>query len=238
MTDLTVGHHSPHQQRDSISYSQLEAKPPPSLPSPQGTPPQHISNPFEFNAPLPTASSAVDLDGMTVMPITTASGPMDLSRALVAVEELSEVEGASMLDTPDSPLTAAWAPFINEIFGPGWRCPSPVVLHIGSPADSSTAVPANESTICPIWRKSNELFGKVFTYPPRKGGASTSLSHGMEAGLLFLGIKNGWDSFTEWMQSPVLQILKSVDRFLFVNTSPMDRLAAAYKSFKLLNVSL
>ncbi|KAJ4286139.1 hypothetical protein N0V90_013488 [Kalmusia sp. IMI 367209] len=58
--------------------------------------------------------------------------------------------------------------------------------------------------------------------------------YGVEAGMLYRGIKDGWDTFNEWMQSPVLQILKAVDRFLFVNAGRMERLAAAYKSFKLL----
>ena len=35
-----------------------------------------------------------------------------------------------MLDAPDSPTTAAFAPYIAEMFGPSWRRPSPVVLHL------------------------------------------------------------------------------------------------------------
>jgi hypothetical protein len=56
----------------------------------------------------------------------------------------------------------------------------------------------------------------------------------VEAGLLFKGIKDGWKTFDEWKQSPVLQILKAVDQFLFVKSAKMERLAASYKSFKLL----
>lgn len=60
---------------------------------------------------------------------------------------------------------------------------------------------------------------------------------GAEAGLLFQGIRDGWESFDEWKQSPVLRILKAVDQFLFVKKNGrMERLAASYKSFKLLKV--
>jgi hypothetical protein len=40
------------------------------------------------------------------------------------------------------------------------------------------------------------------------------------------------------MQSPALQILKQVDDLLFRHLPNMERLAVAYKSFKLLKVSL
>jgi hypothetical protein len=60
---------------------------------------------------------------------------------------------------------------------------------------------------------------------------------GVEAGLLFQGIKDGWESFSNWKQSPVLQILKAVDQFLFAGNGKLTRMAACYKSFKLLKVS-
>jgi hypothetical protein len=40
------------------------------------------------------------------------------------------------------------------------------------------------------------------------------------------------------MQSPALQILKQVDDLLFCHLPNMERLAVAYKSFKLLKVRL
>lgn len=122
---------------------------------------------------------------------------------------------------------------ITEIFGPDWRCPSPVILHIGDAPRSSTPTTAN--ALCPIWKRSNQLFGKVFNYRPGTAALNADL---IEAGLLYLGIKQGWDSFNEWSQSPALKILKEVDEFLFYNLPRMERLAAAYKSFKLLKVSL
>jgi len=160
---------------------------------------------------------------------TTTDPNLDLDLHLDPVEENSDE--MDMLDHPDSPTTAAFAPFIKEIFGPEWRCPSPVVLHIGNPINSM--IPS----VCPTWRKSNELFGKVFSYRPGTISALNSRLDSMEAGFLFLGIKDGWSSFDEWKQSPALKILKSVDEFLFVNLPRMERLAVAYKSFKLLKVS-
>jgi hypothetical protein len=57
-----------------------------------------------------------------------------------------------------------------------------------------------------------------------------------EAGLLFLGIQQGWSSSDVWMQSPVLRILREVDGLLFCHLRRIERLAVAYKSFKLLKV--
>lgn len=54
-----------------------------------------------------------------------------------------------------------------------------------------------------------------------------ALSAEMEAGLLYVGIKQGWDTFNEWMQSPALRILKEVDELLFARRPRMDRLATA-----------
>jgi hypothetical protein len=130
-----------------------------------------------------------------------------------------------------------------QIFGPNWRCPSPTILHIGNP-DNPTS---NFSSICPVWKKSNELFGKVFTYHHRSPGATSSSSSSnnslvrsdtAEAGLLYLGIKQGWDNLPslEWMKSPALTILKQVDELLFKHLPDVERLAVAYKSFKLLRV--
>lgn len=119
-----------------------------------------------------------------------------------------------------------------QIFGPNWRCPSPVVLHIGN-ADQ----PSTSTTVCPMWKLSNELFGKVFQY--RSGASSLTVhkSETAEAGLLYLGIKRGWGTLSdEAMQSPALAILKQVDQLLFRRLSNMERLALVYKNYKLLKV--
>jgi hypothetical protein len=124
---------------------------------------------------------------------------------------------------------------LPKIFGPNWRCPSPVVLHIGNPDPPAPAAP---NTLCPVWKKSNELFGKVFSYRSTTGTSSLVLPSS-EAGILYLGIQKGWDKTSnEWMQSPALQILKQVDELLFCHLPSMERLAVAYKSFKLLKVCL
>ena len=97
--------------------------------------------------------------------------------------------------------------------------------------------------MCPIWRKSNELFEKVYSNCSSTGTHALTLykkklSAPAEAGLLYLGIKEGWSNISdEWMQSPALVILKQVDEFLFCHLPKMERLATAYKSFKLLKVS-
>jgi hypothetical protein len=66
---------------------------------------------------------------------------------------------------------------------------------------------------------------------------TSTRSTNVEAGILYLGIKDGWDKTSQaWMQSPALQILKQVDDLLFCHLPKMERLAVAYKSFKLLKV--
>ena len=125
-----------------------------------------------------------------------------------------------------------------KIFGPNWRCPSPVVLHIGNPEHTSTG---KSNTICPVWKKSNELFSKVLSYHSTTGASSLRAlgSDHAEAGLLYLGIKKGWDTVSNsWIQSPVLNILKQIDDLLFCHLPNKERLAVAYKSFKLLKVRL
>jgi hypothetical protein len=123
----------------------------------------------------------------------------------------------------------------QKIFGPNWRCPSPVILHIGDPESSSLPT---SSALCPIWKKSNELFGKVFSYRSTSGTSSLVLPSA-EAGMLYQAISKGWDTTSnEWMQSPALQILKHTDDLLFCHLPNMERLAVAYKSFKLLKVGV
>lgn len=71
-----------------------------------------MSNHFDsmnFSHPLPTSSGTVDLDGMTVMTDLAPTDPsLGLSLNLEPVSEMPE-EG-NMLDAPDSPTTAAFAP--------------------------------------------------------------------------------------------------------------------------------
>ncbi len=98
--------------------------------------------------------------------------------------------------------------------------------------------------MCPIWKKSNELFEKIYSSLSPAGPQSLTLytkklSTPAEAGLLYLGIKEGWANIPNtWQQSPALVILKQVDEFLFSHLPKVERLATAYKSFKLLKVRL
>jgi hypothetical protein len=192
---------------------------------------------------------------MTVL--TDLDGPvapdpnLGLSMDFDPVVESPEEEEVEELPWGNDPATATWAPMMAEvctdssrsyaqltmpsqIFGPNWRCPSPVILHIGNPEPSASP---SSGVVCPVWKKSNELFGRVFSYHSTTGTSSlTSLrSDHAEAGLLYLGIKEGWHTMSnEWMQSPALNILKQVDDLLFCHLPNIERLAVAYKSFKLL----
>jgi hypothetical protein len=107
-----------------------------------------------------------------------------------------------------------------------------VILHIGNPEPFTP--PTN--ALCPIWQKTNELFGKVFSHRSPGTVSSPTLS-ASEAGLLYLGIQKGWDKTSNaWRQSPALRILKQVDDLLFCQLPNIERLAYTYKSYKLLKV--
>jgi hypothetical protein len=208
-----------------------------------------------------TSAGPLDLDGMTVVSgVNTTSVPdpdagMSLDLGPVVKQIFPDNAQEGQIEVPewgDSPATASWGPFMAEvcfhathelasinhsqIFGPGWQCPSPVVLHLGDPDPSLPTLTSN--AICPVWKKSNELFGKVLSCRATSGtGALSPMSlEAAEAGLLFLGIQQGWDSSDVWMQSPTLRILREVDDLLFCHLRRIERLAVAYKSFKLLKV--
>jgi hypothetical protein len=75
-----------------------------------------------------------------------------------------------------------------------------------------------------VWKKSNELFSKVFNYRPGSGSLAVRRADTAEAGLLFLGIKQGWNSLSnQWMQSPALTILKQTDELLFCHLPKIER---------------
>ena len=96
------------------------------------------------------------------------------------------------LSVPDSPSTTAFAPLMQEVFGPLWRCPSPFILHIRNPARPGT--PLTPNALCPIWKKGNQLLGKVFSFRP---GSAILNSEDVEAGLLCRGIREGWFTFSQ-----------------------------------------
>ncbi|KAL1649772.1 hypothetical protein SLS61_006149 [Didymella pomorum] len=162
----------------------------------------------------------------------------------IPVETITEIQRNRQVDVQDwenNPATASWGPLMQEFFGDGWRCPSPTILHIGAPGSSRST---SSMTVCPIWKKSNELFEKIYSGCTPSSNQSLTLyrkklSAPEEAGLLYLGIKEGWANISdEWVHSPALVILKQVDEFLFCHLPKMERLATAYKSFKLLKYYL
>jgi len=235
----SAGQQSP---KPSIVSSSSVTRPPASLPAPIDQPTTHSSS---------ETMRSLDLDGMTVMPDlfpppVGSNQPLSLEPVLPPVHKSSAEEKGGGQHWAHASATATWAPMMEEIFGPNWRCPSPTILHIGNPDNPA---PLASSSICPIWKKSNELFGKVFTYNRRYSGNSDKYSsscHNLvpvdiaEAGLLYAGIKQGWNSLAslEWKKSPALTILKQVDELLFVHLPNVERLAVAYKSFKLLKYYL
>jgi len=167
---------------------------------------------------------------------------MDLNLELAAVnaeEDVEEVPGNTQLAAP-------FAPMMEELFGPDWRLPSPTALYIGSP-DLHTPGSSSLVNVCPTWKRCNEVFGKVITYrqslnPPNSSRLliNSEMAQAAEAGLLYQGIQRGWNSVpAERLQrSPVISILKQMDGLLFMNLPRIERLAVAYKSYKLLKYYL
>ncbi|KAF1934302.1 uncharacterized protein M421DRAFT_88290 [Didymella exigua CBS 183.55] len=214
----------------------------PSLPTPTDLP-----SSYDFSEQSGSAK-LVDLDGMSITGVHTSSA-RNLDIDLEPVEEIStetitEMQRDRQVDIKDwenNPVAAYWGPLMLEFFGDNWHCPSPTIIHIGTP-DSLT--PMTSITVCPIWKQVNELFEKIYSscIPARTQYATLygkPLSAPAEAGLLYLGIKEGWTSISdEWMQSPALVVLKQVDEFLFCHLPKVKRLASAYKSFKLLKYYL
>ncbi|KAH4001229.1 hypothetical protein HBI56_010660 [Parastagonospora nodorum] len=157
------------------------------------SPPAESHDQFDYQDPVPPTAKSLDLDGMTIMTgleDNTPAAPdpstgMDLDLPPVAESPEHEAEDLSW---SNDPATATWAPLMAEFFGPNWRCPPPVILHFGNPEP----VPASaSSTLCPGWKKSNELFGKVLSYRSSTTGTCPPSS---EAGLLYLGIQKGSDA--------------------------------------------
>lgn len=215
----------------------------PALPTPTDLPNSYDFGERRINMRL------VDLDGMNIISEVPTSPTLGLDVDAEPIEEDRSAEPIievrrSQVDVQDwenNSATASWGPLMQEFFGDGWRCPSPTILHIGAPESSK---PSTSVAICPIWKKSNDIFERLYSSCSPTGTQSLTLykkrpSAPAEAGFLYLGIKEGWANISdEWMQSPALVILKQVDEFLFRHLPKMERLAAAYKSFKLLKYYL
>ncbi|KAH8726870.1 hypothetical protein GQ44DRAFT_650016 [Phaeosphaeriaceae sp. PMI808] len=201
-----------------------------------------MSTPVDLEDCIPVTNRALDLDGMTILNNTQLDTPSTIDTFLRL-----ELDTHSVAETPeheveeiqrdDETMNAWWASMMADVFGYDWQSPSPVVLHIGNPDPLPNLTP---NKACPIWKKSNELYNKVFQYPSLTGTRAVTDSHSevAEAGLLFLGIQTDWHKSNQWMQSPALRILKEVDDLLFARLPKTERLAVLYKSFKLLRYYL
>ncbi|KAA8614768.1 repeatmulti-domain protein [Pyrenophora tritici-repentis] len=192
-----------------------------------------------------TAPRCLDLDSMPVQAVmdpATANDlnlDMDINLELATVNDEEDVEEMPR----NTQLAAPYAPLMEELFGPDWRLPSPTTLYIGNP---DLRLPASIK-VCPTWKRCNEVFGKVLTYrQPLSLSNSSRLfsapqtSQAAEPGLLFLGIKQGWDTVpVERLQKcPAISILRQMDGLLFEHLPKIERLAVAYKSYKLLKYYL
>ena len=87
--------------------------------------------------PIPFSGNVVlnhygDLDGLQAMDSLVHDASLSINFNLDAVDK--NVIPLGSLTVPDSLSTAAFAPFMQEVFGPLWRCPTPFTLHIGNPA--------------------------------------------------------------------------------------------------------
>ncbi|KAF1958669.1 hypothetical protein CC80DRAFT_16871 [Byssothecium circinans] len=164
--DVSAGQPTP-RQRISSFLSQIETNPSLSLPTPPNShTPSYSNNLFDFQSPIPSVSGTVDLEGMIAMPDrpSTTDPNLDLNMDIQLVEEFPE-KSKNVFNDPDSTATAAWAPFIAEIFGDGWRCPSPTILHLGTPDSASPPTTCSSTTsTCPIWQNRNELLGQSSLY--------------------------------------------------------------------------
>lgn len=123
----------------------------------------------------------------------------------------------------------------TQAYGLNLSCPSPTTLHVGVP--NNVIIPTSGDG-CHLWLRLNELFSKVFSHCPQRNTSSTlARIDQFEVGLLYMGIKNGWDSLSlSLSQSPALTIIKEVDQAAFSHLPKTCRLATLYKSFKLLKV--
>ncbi|KAK1909307.1 hypothetical protein P3342_011386 [Pyrenophora teres f. teres] len=192
-----------------------------------------------------TTPRCLDLDSMPVQAIMDTATVNDLNLDMDIHLELAAVNAEE--DVEEMPrntqLVVPFAPSMEELLGPDWRLPSPTMLYIGNP---DMRLPASIK-VCPTWKRCNEVFAKVLAYrqPPSLSNSSrlltvTQTAQAAEAGLLFLGIKQGWDTVPveRFQKSPVISILRQMDGLLFEHLPKVERLAVAYKSYKLLKYYL
>ena len=83
---------------------------------------------------------------------------------------------------------------------------------------------------CLVWCTLNDILSEVFTSELDDANCQTSAP-----GILFQGIVEGWDAIDcPDPVNPIVSILGRMDRYYWVTTSKIHRLAIAYKSYQLL----
>lgn len=187
------------------------------------------------------ATSQLDIDGMNmiseVATLVTTDPNVDHTLAFQPPSESPEEQQVEDVPWDSLALTPSWMSRMEEAFGLNWQYPSPTILHVDLPNNADTSMSVNG---CLLWQKMNELFSKVFKYCPQKTNPSNlTRQDNAEAGLLYMGIKDGWDSLPlPLTHSPALMIMKEIDQTAFAHLPKTCRLALAYKSFKLLKYYL
>ncbi|EOA85678.1 uncharacterized protein SETTUDRAFT_177747 [Exserohilum turcica Et28A] len=183
----------------------------------------------------------LDLDGMNMMidvGTLIAAGPnVQQSLPFQPLLHTSEEDQIEEVQWSASSQTPSWITRMEEAYGLNLSCPSPTTLHVGVP--NNVIIPTSGDG-CHLWLRLNELFSKVFSHCPQRNTSSTlARIDQFEVGLLYMGIKNGWDSLSlSLSQSPALTIIKEVDQAAFSHLPKTCRLATLYKSFKLLKYYL
>lgn len=117
--------------------------------------------PISFNA-MHGKTSAIDLNGMSM--VSDVSSEPSLS---VNLDFDSGTPEADMLDAPASPASAAFAPYIAEMFGDSWRG-TPLVLHIEDPSRADSDF---------MLKKESHVVGKVFGHYRSDSAGSLDFKH-------------------------------------------------------------
>ncbi|USP82562.1 hypothetical protein yc1106_09836 [Curvularia clavata] len=229
-------------------------------------PPTSIAQPIFFDQP--TLTGSIDLDGMSLMTDTHVLGSQDTNQHADPSLELQlhtesvqeqEEEDPSVKIQRETTFKAMLQDvlfhfsnhlyiyivrtnFTPQIFGPGLYTPSPTIQYIGNPAKVPQPTPS--APLCPVWAKVNQILNRIFTYRSHGNNrilaGRQSQSRAPEAGVLYLGIKNGWDTIPafEWQYYPTLELVKQIDELAFHQLPKTERLAIGYKSLKLLKYYL
>lgn len=92
-----------------------------------------------------------------------------------------------------------------------------------------------QSKNCRIWKRTNEIYGRISNIGIPKTRAVNELG----VGTLFKAMNEGWEALSEKeLNNPILQILKGIDQEMLPNSDPTTKLAVMYKNQLLLKVRL